>query len=92
MYKYDIVATKKFNKDLEKAKRQNRELKPLFDVVEQLSKGEKLNQKYLDHPLKGKYQGKRECHIAPDFLLIYKIENNQLILYLCRVGTHSELF
>ncbi|HBK53325.1 MAG TPA: type II toxin-antitoxin system mRNA interferase toxin, RelE/StbE family, partial [Syntrophomonas wolfei] len=51
-----------------------------------------LPQKYLDHPLTGNYAGHRECHITPDWLLIYKIEKDILILSLTRTGTHSDLF
>lgn len=57
-----------------------------------LANGETLPPKYKDHELKGNYQGHRECHIEPDWLLIYKIENDILILTLTRTGTHSDLF
>ncbi|MBQ9690755.1 MAG: type II toxin-antitoxin system YafQ family toxin, partial [Eggerthellaceae bacterium] len=64
----------------------------LWNVVEKLSNGETLDAKYLDHSLKGKYIHSRECHIEPDWLLIYAIRGDVLTLSLNRVGTHSELF
>ena len=64
----------------------------MAEVMKILAKGEKLPKKYKDHELKGDYQGHRECHIQPDWLLIYKIENEVLILTLTRTGTHSDLF
>ncbi|MBF1198794.1 MAG: type II toxin-antitoxin system YafQ family toxin, partial [Fusobacterium periodonticum] len=56
------------------------------------SKGEKLEEKYKDHYLQGNYSGFKECHIKPDWLLVYKIEDNVLVLTLSRTGTHSDLF
>ena len=90
--KYDIVITNSCKKDIKKASRQGKNIDLLFDVVDQLSEGKPLDQKYRDHKLVGKYEGKRECHIEPDFLLIYQISEKEIILYLVRVGTHSELF
>ncbi|BAE83822.1 type II toxin-antitoxin system YafQ family toxin [Desulfitobacterium hafniense] len=62
------------------------------DVLNLLVQEKALPQKYLDHPLAGNYAGHRECHITPDWLLIYKIEKDILILSLTRTGTHSDLF
>ena len=64
----------------------------LRQVVKQLAAGQPLPAKNRDHPLEGKYSGKRECHIAPDWLLIYSIKESSLILILMRTGTHSDLF
>ena len=65
----------------------------LFEEVLNLLREEKtLPEKYNDHSLKGDYLGHRECHITPDWLLIYRINNNELILSLTRTGTHSDLF
>ena len=72
------------------AKRQNKDLDKLFEVINMLMNGEKLDLKYKDHILSGKYKGTHECHIEPDWLLIYEILENTLILY--RIGSHSELF
>lgn len=64
----------------------------LFEVIEILANGETLDARYKDHGLTGNYKGTRECHIEPDWLLIYEIRNNILVLMLYRLGTHSELF
>lgn len=65
----------------------------MFEEVLGLLREEKiLPEKYCDHPLKGEYMGHRECHISPDWLLIYKIENDMITLSLTRTGTHSDLF
>ena len=61
-------------------------------VVNTLASGNVLEAKYKDHALSGNFIGCRECHISPDWLLIYEIDNGELILYLMRTGTHSDLF
>ena len=61
------------------------------EVLGKLVNNEKLDEKYCDHALKGKYLGFRDCHIKPDLVLIYKIEHNALLLYLANIGSHSEL-
>lgn len=90
--KYDIVITNSCKKDIKKASKQGKNIDLLFEVIDQLSEGKVLPPKYKDHQLFGEYEGKRECHIEPDFLLIYQINKQEIILYLVRVGTHSELF
>lgn len=90
--KYNIVITNKCKKDIKKASKQGKNLNLLFEIVDRLSEGEQLDPQYKDHKLSGKYEGKRECHIEPDFLLIYQIKEKEIILFLVRVGTHSELF
>ena len=62
------------------------------DVVCLLREEKPLPEKYCDHSLKGEYMGQRECHISPDWLLIYKVENDMITLSLTRTGTHSDLF
>lgn len=89
---YEIKASTKFKKDLKTAIKRGYDISLLDCVVSTLAKGEALNEIYLDHPLKGDYKGCRECHITPDWLLVYKISDNELILYLTRTGTHSDLF
>ena len=81
-----------FKKDLKLAKKQNKNLDKLFEVIDILANGGTLDAKYRDHDLTGNYKGTRECHIEPDWLLIYEIQNNVLVLMLYRLGTHSELF
>lgn len=90
--KYDIKITNTCKKDIKKASKQGKNINLLFDVVDRLSEGEILEPKFKDHKLSGKYEGKRECHIEPDFLLIYEIRVSEIVLYLVRVGSHSELF
>ena len=90
--KYGIVLTSMFKKDLKLAKKRGYDLSLLSSVVDTLAQGQPLDKKYKDHSLVGNYKGCRECHITPDWLLIYEISNNELILYLTRTGMHSDLF
>ncbi len=89
---YDIVLSNQFKRDLKLAVKRGYKINLLGDIVDALAKGEKLPPKNQDHELTGNYQGFRECHIQPDWLLIYRIENNELILFLSRTGNHSDLF
>ena len=70
----------------------NKDLGKLFEVIDILANGETLDAKYKDHSLTGNYRGTRECHIEPDWLLIYEIRGDVLVLMLYRLGSHSELF
>lgn len=90
--KYGIKFTNQFKKDLKRAKKQNKNLDALFEAVNVLADGGTLHERYHDHDLSGKYKGARECHIEPDWLLVYEIRNDILVLMLYRVGSHSELF
>ncbi len=90
--KYRIVLSNRFKKDLKAVVRRGYDLSLINDVVDKLAAGEKLPENNCDHSLTGKYKNCRECHITPDWLLIYEIENNELILYLTRTGSHSDLF
>lgn len=89
---YTAKPTTRFSKDLKRIEKRGYNISLLTDVIKKLAKGEKLDEKYRDHTLKGVYEGCRECHITPDWLLIYEIVDNELILYLTRTGTHSDLF
>lgn len=89
---YNLRPTKKFEKDLKKIKKRGYDIGLLTEVLKLLVSGEKLPAKYKDHELKGKYVNCRECHVTPDWLLIYEIVEKNLILYLTRTGTHSDLF
>ena len=81
-----------FKKDFKRVVKRGYNIKLLEDVIEILANEQVMPQKYKDHSLSGKYADFRECHITPDWLLVYKIDNNELILYLTRTGTHSDLF
>jgi len=87
-----VKPTGKFSKDLKLADRRNYNIELLKEVVKTLASGKLLDKKYLDHPLEGKYKGSRECHITPDWLLIYKKSKIRPELILVRTGTHSDLY
>ena len=89
---YIIKPTSRFAKDLKRAKKRGYKIELITVVIKKLAAGDVLDEVYRDHPLKGDYEGCRECHITPDWLLIYEIANAELILYLTRTGTHSDLF
>lgn len=90
--KYRIAPSAKFRRDLKLAVKRGYDISLMNDVVEILANGEQLPEKYRDHALGGNFAGCRECHITPDWLLIYEVSQNELILYLTRTGTHSDLF
>lgn len=81
-----------FKKDYKRIVRRGYDISKLEAVIRILALGEDLPPVYRDHQLKGDYKGCRECHIAPDWLLIYEIQDNDLILCLTRTGTHSDMF
>ncbi len=89
---FDLVTTTQFRKDLKRIRKRGYDLAKLNDVLQTLQKEEPLNEKYRDHALTGDYIGFRECHIEPDWLLVYAINKSQLILTASRTGTHSDLF
>lgn len=90
----ELVVTTRFKKDLKKAKKQGKDLKHLSDIIFTLQNDMPLEAKYCDHFLAGNWQGCRECHISPDWLLIYRLMNEKELelLELVRLGSHSELF
>ena len=87
-----IRYSSQFKKDYKVAVKRGYNVKLLEDVLQFLVEEKPLPPKFLDHPLAGSYSGHRECHITPDWLLIYKIELVILTLSLTRIGTHSDLF
>ena len=89
---YRLVLTSKFKKGLKLAKRRGLDIALLDDVVEKLLHGIALEEKNVDHELKGQFKGFRECHIQPNWLLIYLLEDEILTLTLVDTGTHSDLF
>lgn len=89
---YDVILTGKFKKSLKVARKRGLDLLLLDRVVTMLQNNVPLEEKYRDHELKGRYQGFRECHIQPDWLLIYLKDDGVLTLTLVDTGTHSDLF
>lgn len=89
--KYDILWTTQFKRDYKTAMKRNLPIARLDNVIRLLAAGEKLPPEYRDHALANNWRGFRECHIQPDWLLIYKQDNGQLILTLARTGSHTEL-
>lgn len=89
---YSIRPTTRFQKDLKRLKKRGYDISLLAEVIDKLAAGETLPEKNQDHRLSGNYKGCRECHVAPDWLLIYEIAADELILYLTRTGSHSDLF
>jgi mRNA interferase YafQ len=85
-----ISRTNKFKKDVKKMKKRGKSFDVFKQVIQQLAQGEPLDEKFRDHKLIGNYVGTRECHIEPDWLLIYEVHDEELILI--RTGTHSDLF
>jgi len=89
---YTVKPTSAFRKDYKLALRRGLDIKLLEDVITILAMGRKLPADNRDHEFTGSWKGHRECHIRPDWLLIYRIEDNVLVLTLSRTGTHSDLF
>ncbi|MBR6244986.1 type II toxin-antitoxin system YafQ family toxin [bacterium] len=89
---YAIRPTNKFRQDLKLCQKRGYNMQAITDVIKKLAAGETLPPQNRDHELSGNYKGFRECHIQPDWLLVYRINNNDLILFLSRTGTHSDLF
>ena len=87
-----VKFTSKFKKDYKASIKRGYDITQLEYVINELMNQRKIDEKYKDHALSGDYSGFRECHIQPDWLLIYKIDNSQLILTAFRTGTHSDLF
>ena len=81
-----------FKKDFKRVVKRGYHIPLMETVIDMLANEIPLPSKYKDHPLSGNYADCRECHIAPDWLLVYKIDNDELILVLTRTGTHSDLF
>ena len=93
-YKYEVVYSYKFKKSFKKVKKQNKNIDELLDIIDKLALKEELDTKYKDHKLidDKNYKNCRECHIRPDWLLIYQYKDNELLLLLMNTGSHSDLF
>lgn len=90
--KYIVKPTTQFKKDFKLAMKRSMKIELLEEVIAMLAMGETLPDKHKDHALTGNWVGHRECHILPDWLLIYRIEDEVLVLTLAHTGTHSDLF
>lgn len=90
--KYRVKSTTQFKKDYKLAVKHGLKIELLEDVIAALAMGEPLPEKNKDHALTGNWVGHRECHVLPDWLLVYRIEDDVLVLTLARTGTHSDLF
>ena len=90
--KYIVKPTTQFKKDYKLAVKRGLKIDLLKDIIAALAMGEKLSEKNKDHALTGNWVGHRECHILPYWLLIYRIEDDVLVLTLARTGSHSDLF
>lgn len=84
------VYTRQFERDVKKVKKRRKDINKLKEVLHKLILKEPLESKYKDHKLQGSFVGRRDCHIEPDWLLIYKLTENQIIFE--RTGTHSDIF
>ncbi len=89
---YTISRQNRFKKDVKLAEKRGKDLQKLKEVIMSLVLGKELEPKYKDHSLVGNYANTRECHIEPDWLLIYFTDEEEKILHLVRTGTHSDLF
>jgi len=89
---YQLYPTTKYRKDVKRLARRGLDMSKLDTVIELLANGEILPPKYRDHALTGSLKGFRDCHIEPDWVLIYKIDRGKLILILSETGSHSDLF
>lgn len=89
---FEVVLSNRFRKDLKLAAKWGLRLDELNTIVEQLAAGQTLPERNRDHALTGDYIGFRECHIRPDWLLVYRVDGDALELFLFRTGTHTDLF
>ena len=92
MTRYEIKNTTQFKKDYKLAKRRGLDINLLKEIISKLANGDPLEPKHKDHPLSGNWAGHRECHIQPDWLLVYRYEDDVLVLTLTRTGTLRDLF
>ncbi len=85
-----LSRTNQFKRDTKRQQKRGKDFTDFKSVIKQLLAGQELAARYRDHALVGQYKGTRECHIAPDWLLIYEVTDSEIILI--RTGTHSDLF
>jgi len=87
-----IQTTNQFERDYKRITRQGKDINKLTTIMDAIAQQDYLDKRYRDHKLKGDYIGYRECHIEPDWLLIYRIDQNDKTVIFVRTGSHSELF
>ena len=92
MPKLTVRQTAQFKRDLKKARKQGKEMAAMDKAVSLLQNREPLPPKFKDHALTGDWKGYRECHVSPDWLLVYLVEDDILVLTLTRTGSHAEIF
>lgn len=88
----ELVTTSQFRKDYKRMKKRGCDMRLLETVIDLLLNRQPLDERYHDHGLSGNYVGFRECHVMPDWLLIYAVDKGKLLLITSRTGTHSDLF
>lgn len=89
--KRDVIWTAQFKRDYKLAEKRHRNIELLDEIIRKLTRGESLPDENRDHPLSGNWNGFRECHIQSDWLLVYRIDDDVLVLTLVRTGSHSDL-
>ena len=89
---YDVKYTSRFKKDYKRLKKRGWDMDKLLDAIDILRSGMEMPPEYKDHPLRGDYEGHRDCHIEPDWVLIYFKSESTLVLSMTRIGTHSDVF
>ena len=87
----DVAFTSQFKKDMKRKRKQGADFAKIDETITMLRRGESLPERNRDHALSGTYRGHRECHIEPDWLLIYRLDSNLLVLTAVRTGSHGEL-
>lgn len=90
--KYSVIQTTRFRKEFKKMLKRGVDGAKLFRAVAILASGGTLPPEYRDHPLRNNFEGYRDCHLAPDWILVYTLKEEQLVLVLTRTGTHADLF
>ena len=85
-----IFQTSQFKKDFKRTKKRGKDLKKLMEVVSAIANGDPLDERHRDHALSGNWSGSRDCHVEPDWILIYRVDGE--FLFLERTGSHSDLF
>ncbi|MBQ3586267.1 MAG: type II toxin-antitoxin system YafQ family toxin [Synergistaceae bacterium] len=89
---YSVRTSKRYRRELKTVLSRGKDESKLEEVIDILASGESLPPRYADHPLSGKWKGYRECHIEPNWLLVYSIHDDVLVLALMSTGTHSDIF